>query len=210
MGDEPAAGRFVMSDPATPIVRIHLAEMINTVDHHQDVPQVQPASELCSLARTASTGDLRTTSRDIVRDRVPSRLGGETASAEEGSPAIVVSGRPSELIPSGFGRGGQGIVELSCDPCARPSLNQPHLGLRRGVWLTGRRRHGGRPGDVTAVRRGFGFSTLPVGTIYRDLSLRIEASFANADPRRFAESTVSASCPLAAGSYLRQDRRLSR
>jgi hypothetical protein len=216
MGDELATGRFVMSDSAIPIVRIHLDETINTVDHHRDVPQVQPVSAASSFAQASEAGlwsRSRRMSRLVVRrspaDAVPSRLGGETANVEAGSPAAAVSGRPLELILFRPGWGGHGIVELSCVPSAMPSLSQPHLRLRPGVWLTGRRRQGRRPGVVTAVWRGSGFRTLPAGSKYRDLSVRTGARFANADPPR-AASIVPASRPLAAGSFRRQDRRLSR
>ena len=114
-------------------------EVMNVVEyfvHNEDVRRAEPPWEPRQLDQTLEDQiwrRLRHISRLAFR-KAPvgvtlSRPTGETATAKSGSPVVVVSGKPSELVLFAFGRGDRAIVEFAGEAGAIASLKELRLGM---------------------------------------------------------------------------------
>jgi uncharacterized protein (TIGR03085 family) len=114
-------------------------ELVNSAElfvHHEDVRRAQPGwapRELPAAVEASLWSRLRQGGRIFFR-RAPVGVrlqnpDGDTVTVKAGSPTVTLTGRPSELLLYGFGRGAHAQVEASGDETAVARLHATRFGM---------------------------------------------------------------------------------
>jgi uncharacterized protein (TIGR03085 family) len=114
-------------------------ELVNSAElfvHHEDVRRAQPGwapRELPVAVEASLWSRLRQGGRLFFR-RAPVGVrlqnpDGDTVTVKAGSPTVTLTGRPSELLLYGFGRGAHARVEATGDEAAVARLHATRFGM---------------------------------------------------------------------------------